>query len=314
MGAISAVMRYGSEAQKRLAARLVLDGDKPAICITEPEAGSAATEMTTRADRRGRLLGAERPQALDHRRRRVEAASDLRAACSTSGARAAASAGSSRCAATAKDCVGRREPTMGLRGIPETEIIFDNLGWTTTWCCAAAGRGFARPDERLQQPARRRGDGGARPGAGRVRAGAGVGQGAPPVRPADRRVPGAAMDAGRHGDPAQCGAAGDSSRPRPAPTRSPIRCWRRRRRCSPRRWRSRSPTTRCRCSARAAIRATCRWSGWSRDARMFTIGGGTAQVLRTLVAGRLLGWKLPQTRDGYAPKPSAMPSLRDAAE
>jgi hypothetical protein len=33
---------------------------------------------------------------------------------------------------------------------------------------------------------------------------------------------------------------------------------------------------------------------------MFTIGGGTAQVLRTLVAGKMLGWKLPQTRDGYA--------------
>ena len=42
----------------------------------------------------------------------------------------------------------------------------------------------------------------------------------------------------------------------------------------------------------------------ARDVRMFTIGGGTAQVLRTLVASRLLGWKLPQTRDGY---------LKDAA-
>ncbi|MCH7796526.1 MAG: acyl-CoA dehydrogenase, partial [Proteobacteria bacterium] len=37
----------------------------------------------------------------------------------------------------------------------------------------------------------------------------------------------------------------------------------------------------------------------ARDARMFTIGGGTAQVLRTLIASRLLGRKLPQTRDGY---------------
>ena len=37
----------------------------------------------------------------------------------------------------------------------------------------------------------------------------------------------------------------------------------------------------------------------ARDARMFTIGGGTAQILRTLVASKLLGWKLPQTRDGY---------------
>jgi alkylation response protein AidB-like acyl-CoA dehydrogenase len=48
----------------------------------------------------------------------------------------------------------------------------------------------------------------------------------------------------------------------------------------------------------------------ARDVRMFTIGGGTAQVLRTLVAGKMLDWKLPQTRDGYAPKPS----MRDAAE
>lgn len=37
----------------------------------------------------------------------------------------------------------------------------------------------------------------------------------------------------------------------------------------------------------------------ARDVRMFTIGGGTAQVLRTLVASKVLGWKLPQTRDGW---------------
>jgi butyryl-CoA dehydrogenase len=37
----------------------------------------------------------------------------------------------------------------------------------------------------------------------------------------------------------------------------------------------------------------------ARDVRMFTIGGGTAQVLRNLVASKILGWKLPQTRDGY---------------
>ena len=53
MGAISTVMAYGSDAQKQLAARLVLAGDKPAICITEPDAGSDATAMTTRADKRG---------------------------------------------------------------------------------------------------------------------------------------------------------------------------------------------------------------------------------------------------------------------
>ena len=40
-----------------------------------------------------------------------------------------------------------------------------------------------------------------------------------------------------------------------------------------------------------------------RDARMFTIGGGTAQVLRNLVAGKILSRKLPQTRDGYLNMP-----------
>ena len=37
----------------------------------------------------------------------------------------------------------------------------------------------------------------------------------------------------------------------------------------------------------------------ARDVRMFTIGGGTAQVLRNVVAGALLKKKLPQTRDGW---------------
>src|ERR1700690_3563374 len=53
MGAISTVMAYGTDAQKQLAARLVLAGDKPAICITEPDAGSDTTAMVTRANRRG---------------------------------------------------------------------------------------------------------------------------------------------------------------------------------------------------------------------------------------------------------------------
>src|ERR1043166_6242598 len=39
MGAISAVMAYGSDAQKRLAADLVLAGEKPAIRLTHPQAG-----------------------------------------------------------------------------------------------------------------------------------------------------------------------------------------------------------------------------------------------------------------------------------
>jgi hypothetical protein len=36
-----------------------------------------------------------------------------------------------------------------------------------------------------------------------------------------------------------------------------------------------------------------------RNARMFTIAGGTAQVLRTLAASRIVGTKIPQTRNGH---------------
>ncbi len=37
----------------------------------------------------------------------------------------------------------------------------------------------------------------------------------------------------------------------------------------------------------------------ARDVRMFSIGGGTAEVLRNVVSSAILDKKLPQTRDGY---------------
>lgn len=79
MGAIGAIMRYGSDAQKRLAADLVLAGDKPAICITEPDAGSAASQMTTRADRKGDGYVLNGRKHWITGGRCIEAASDLRA-------------------------------------------------------------------------------------------------------------------------------------------------------------------------------------------------------------------------------------------
>ena len=53
----------------------------------------------------------------------------------------------------------------------------------------------------------------------------------------------------------------------------------------------------------------------ARDARMFTIGGGTAQVLRTLVATKILDRKLPQTRDGFTRLTATKPAeIKNAAE
>src|SRR4026209_1997245 len=50
LGVVGALPAYGSDAHKRRYFPWVLEGDKPAIAITEPEAGSAATDMVTRAD------------------------------------------------------------------------------------------------------------------------------------------------------------------------------------------------------------------------------------------------------------------------
>lgn len=53
-----------------------------------------------------------------------------------------------------------------------------------------------------------------------------------------------------------------------------------------------------------------------RDGRMFSIGGGTAQILRTVVATRILNKKLPQTRDGFTKlaEREAAAAAKDAAE
>jgi 3-sulfinopropanoyl-CoA desulfinase len=130
MGAIGAIMKYGSESQKRLAADLVLSGDKPAICITEPEAGSAASEMTTRADRHGNGFvingrkhwitggGVSRlhlifARVFDEHGEEEGIGGFIAIRDETKGLR-----------------IGKREPAMGLRGIPEAEIIFEDMAVT----------------------------------------------------------------------------------------------------------------------------------------------------------------------------------------
>ena len=126
MGAISAIMAYGTEEQKRLAAELVLAGDKPAICITEPEAGSAASEMTTRADSRNGTYvingmkhwitggGVSRLHLIFARVFEAGEEQGIGAFIAIRGE-------------TPGLRTGRREPTMGLRGITETEILFEDM-------------------------------------------------------------------------------------------------------------------------------------------------------------------------------------------
>ena len=174
MGAIGAIMEYGSEEQKKLAADLVLGGDKPAICITEPGAGSAATEMATRAEKRGNtyvLNGAKhwitgggvsrlhlvfaRVFGEDGEEEGIGAFIALRG--ETEGL-----------------VIGRREPHHGPVRHPGDRGAVRGHGAPARHDAGPAARpreGLRGPHGRLQRPARGRGHGGARLGAGGLRAG-----------------------------------------------------------------------------------------------------------------------------------------------
>src|SRR5882724_5046780 len=127
MGAISAVMHYGTEAQKKLAAELVLGGDKPAICITEPSAGSAASEMTTRADRKGNgyLINGRKHWITGGGVSRLHLV--FARIFDESGEEEGIGGFIAIRDETPGLVIGKREPAMGLRGIPETEILFEDM-------------------------------------------------------------------------------------------------------------------------------------------------------------------------------------------
>jgi alkylation response protein AidB-like acyl-CoA dehydrogenase len=305
MGAISTIMGYGSEAQKRLAADLVLAGDKPAICITEPQAGSDAMAMTTRADRRGEVYvingrkhwitggGVSRlhlifARVFDERGEDLGIGGFLAVRDEAKGLR-----------------VVRREATMGLRGMPEGELAFEDLVVPAAMAVVPPS-GFRRGFADLMNAYNSQ-----RVGAGTVAMGIAAGALDHALDWAKERE-----QFGRPIGEFQ-GLQWMLADMQTQLTASRLMLYAAAR--------SRGPADSAFPDAMLAAQAKIFASeaairivndalqvfgarGYSRefplermarDVRMFTIGGGTAQVLRTLVAGKMLGWKLPQTRDGY---------------
>jgi alkylation response protein AidB-like acyl-CoA dehydrogenase len=123
LGVVGALTAYGTEAQKRRYFPWVLEGEKPAIAITEPEAGSAATDLVTRAD--------ESPEGytLTGEKRWITGAGTSRlylVYCRLGQAPGAAGIGGVLVERdTAGFRIGERDRTMGLRGIPEGRLHFD---------------------------------------------------------------------------------------------------------------------------------------------------------------------------------------------
>lgn len=315
MGGVGAIMKYGSDAQKRLAADLVLGGDKPAICITEPGAGSAATEMTTTAVKNGDkyvingvkhwITGGGVSKLHLVFARVIEDGVDqgiggfIAIRDETEGLK-----------------VGTREPAMGLRGIPETEIILENMVVDASMMIQPPDglrRGFAGLMSAYN---------GQRIGAGTVALG--IAQGAYEIaldyardreqfgRPiaefqglqwmlADMSIGLSAARALIHNAALSAGAGFPDMR---EAAQAKILA---------------SETAIKVTSDALQIHGSAGYSRnrplerMMRDARMFTIGGGTAQILRTQVAGSILGIKTPQTRDGYA-RLAARQGRAEAAE
>ena len=316
MGAISAVMAYGSEAQKKLAARLVLEGDKPAICITEPQAGSDAMAMTTRADRRGDKYiingkkhwitgaGVSRlhlifARVYDEKGEELGVGGFLAVRDEHDGLR-----------------VTRREQTMGLRGMPEGELTFEDLAVPASMALLPPS-GFRRGFADLMNAYNSQ-----RVGAGTVAMGVAAGALELALDWAKTRE--------QFGRPIAefQGLQWMLADMQTQLTASRLMLYQAARSRGPNGSAFPDPMLAAQAkifASETAIRIVndaLQFFGargysrelplerMARDVRMFTIGGGTAQVLRTLVAAKLLGWKLPQTRDGYVPKHS----LRDAAE
>lgn len=301
MGGVGAIMKYGSSKQKKLAAALVLAGDKPAICITEPGAGSAATEMTTTAEKHGdhyvlngtkhwitgggvsklhlifaRVIEDGMPQGI---------------------------AGFIAVRGKAEGLViGRREPAMGLRGIPETEVILDDLRVPEDMMVIppeGIKRGFAGLMNAYN---------GQRVGAATVALG--VAQGAYELaldyartrqqfgRPiaefqglqwmlADMSIGLAAARALIHQAALGAGTGfpdmATAAQAKILASETAIKV----------------TNDALQIHGAAGYSRNLPLERMARDARMFTIGGGTAQILRTQVAGSILGMKTPQTRDGH---------------
>jgi alkylation response protein AidB-like acyl-CoA dehydrogenase len=316
MGAISTVMAYGSEAQKRLAAKLVLQGDKPAICITEPDAGSDATAMTTRADKRGDVY------VINGRKHWITGAgvSKLHLIFARVFDEKGESLGVGGFLAIRDESKGlrvvKREQTMGLRGMPEGELAFEDLEVPADMVVMPPS-GFRRGFADLMNAYNSQ-----RVGAGTVAMGIAAGalehaldwaktreQFGRPIGEfqglqwmlADMQTQLTASRLMLYQAARSRGADGSAFPDPMLAAQAKI------------------------FASEAAIKIVndaLQFFGargysrdlplerMARDVRMFTIGGGTAQVLRTLVASKMLGWKLPQTRDGYVPKPT----MRGAAE
>lgn len=285
-----------------MAADFVLSGDKPAICITEPDAGSAATEMTTTAIKKGDKY------IINGKKHWITGGGVSKfhlvfARIMEDGVNLGIAGFIAVLNETPGLVIGKRTPAMGVRGIPETDIIFEDMeiaedmvlippsglkkgfaGLMNAYNAQRVGAGtvalgiaqrafeearnyslermqFGRPIAEFQ-------------GLQWMLSDMSIG-----LKAARALLHNAALGAGE-GFPDMCASAQAkvlASETALKVTRDALQIY-----------------------GSMGYSRDLPMERLTRDARMFTIAGGTAQILRTQIASAILGIKTPQTREGYS--------------
>ncbi|EFL89333.1 3-sulfinopropanoyl-CoA desulfinase [Ahrensia sp. R2A130] len=311
MGGISAIMAYGTDEQREFTAQHVLAGDKPAICITEPDAGSAATEMTTTAKRvpSGYVLNGRKHWITGGGVSKLHVIF-ARVLGDESGEEGIGAFIVLRDPDNGIEpdgfIIAGRENTMGLCGMPEAELVFDNLFIEERYALrppSGLKRGFADLMNAYNSQ---------RVGAGTIAMGVAAGAteratkymkerqqfGRPIAEFQGLQWMLADMDAGVHASRLMLQEAARSRGPNGSTFPDMMMA-------------ARAKAFASQTAIRVVDDALQMFGarGYSdreplermyRDVRMFTIGGGTAQILKTQVASHLLDMKTPQTRNGYS--------------
>lgn len=308
MGGISAVMAYGTHEQKAFCAPIVLAGDKPAICITEPDAGSAATQMRTTAQKRGDtyVLNGSKHWITGGGVSKLHLifAQVLDEAGLPQGIGGFIVHADPSAPPKGFTVLGR-EHTMGLCGMPEAELQFDDLEVHKKWLLTPPSglkRGFADLMTAYNSQ---------RVGAGTIALGVAAGAlehakrymnereqfGRPISEFQGLQWMVADMDTQVHAARLMLHDAARCDGPFPDMIKA-----------------ARAKLFASEMGIKVVNDAMQMFGarGYSdreplermyRDVRMFTVGGGTAQILRTQIAGAALGIKTPQTREGYQTPP-----------
>ncbi|MBM09167.1 MAG: acyl-CoA dehydrogenase [Magnetovibrio sp.] len=304
MGAIGAIMKYGSAEQKNIAAELVLDGDKPAICITEPNAGSAATDMSTRAEKKGEyyVINGSKHWITGGGVSRLHL---IFARVFENGVEKGIGGFIAIRDQTPGLIIGKREPAMGLRGIPECEIVFQNMEIHETMLVLppeGIKRGFAGLMDAYNTQ---------RVGAATVALGIASGAYEEALQYTRTRhqfgrpiaefqgLQWMLADMSIQISAAQNMVYKAALSAETTPTGFPDMLLAAQAKVFTSDMAIRATSDSLQLFGAAGYSRNLPLERMYRDARMFTIGGGTAQVLRNLVASKVLGMKVPQTRDGY---------------